>query len=216
MGFDSIALGIILVGGLFTACAGINFYRYAVIIMSAAGGYALGKIICDSFLNGMVGEGVLRESDTGAVDSFVMAVCILGFAALGYALYQIMAILVSSIGAAFFFAKLAQALMGADMLSLMIGAFAGLVIGALIAMLAIKFEGIVMIIFTALAGGRIAGYAAAFFLRANSIGALIAKPCMGLYSARFSGDVIRLSLALELMLVIAVIGVIIQLVIRDD
>lgn len=216
MGFDNIALGIILVGGLFVACAGINFYRYAVIIMSAASGFAIGKIICESFLNGMVGEGVLRESNTGAVDSFVMAVCILGFAALGYGLYQIMGILVGAVGGAFMLAKIAQALMGADLLSLMIGAFAGLVIGSLLAMLAIKFERFALILFTAIAGGRIAGYAASFFLKGQEIGAAIAKPFLGLYSARFPGDAIRLSLALEIFLAVAIIGIVVQLVIRDD
>ena len=188
MGFDTIALGIILAGGLFVACAGINFYRYAVIIMSAASGYAIGKNICDSFLNGKVGEGVLRESNTTAVDSFVMAVCILGFAALGYGLYQIMGTLVAAVGGAFLLSKISMALMGSDMISMMIGAFTGLIIGALISMLAIKFEGFALIIFTALAGGRIAGYAAAGLLRAKEIGALIAKPCIGLFSARFPGD----------------------------
>ena len=92
----------------------------------------------------------------------------------------------------------------------------GLIIGALISMLAIKFEGFALIIFTALAGGRIAGYAAAGLLRAKEIGALIAKPCIGLFSARFPGDAVRLSIALELFLVITVIGIIVQAILRDD
>ena len=216
MGFDTIALGIILVGGLFVACAGINFYRYAVIIMSAASGYAIGRIICDSFLNGKVGEGVMRETNTTAVDSFVMAVCILGLAALGYGIYQIMGTLVAAVGGAFLLSKISMALMGSDMVSMMIGAFAGLILGALISMLAIKYEGFALIIFTALAGGRVAGYAAAGLLKANEIGALIAKPCIGLFSARFPGDAVRLSIALELFVVIAVIGVVVQAILRDD
>jgi len=216
MDFNTIALGIILIGGLFVACAGINFYRYAVIIMSAASGFALGKMICDNFLNGKVGEGVMRDTSATAVDSFVMAVCILGLAALGYGVYQIMGTLVAAVGGAFLLSKISMALMGADMISMMIGAFAGLILGSLISMLAIKYEGFPLIVFCALAGGRIAGYAASFFLRAHQIGNLIAKPCHGLFAARFPGDAIRLSIALELFLVIAVIGIVVQSIIRDD
>ena len=216
MGFNSIALGILLIAGLVVAGFGINIYRYAVIIMSAAGGFALGQIICENFLNGKVGEGVLRETNAGAIDSFVMAVCILGFAALGYGVYQIMGTLVAAVGGAFLFMRLSQALMGMDMVSTMIGVVTGLVIGSLISMLAIKYERFPLILFTALAGGRIAGFAGAFFLSSMEFGPAIAKPFLGLYSARFPSDAVEMSIALELFLVISVIGIVVQLILRDD
>ena len=67
-------LAIILVGGIAVCFFGINIYRYAVIVMAGAGGFMLGRIACDMFLNDHAGEGVLRDSSATAMDSFIIAV----------------------------------------------------------------------------------------------------------------------------------------------
>ena len=66
MNIDEVFLVVLMIGGLFVTFFGINFYRYASIIMSAAGGYMLGKILFSDMLSGFVGEGVFREMDGSA------------------------------------------------------------------------------------------------------------------------------------------------------
>ncbi len=216
MDFEGIMFVIILIGGLFVGFFGINFYRYSAILMSAAGGFMLGRVVNEHLIANIIGEGVFRESSSSSATSFVLAVFVLGGAALGAFLYKAMPIAVAGIGAAFMMAKAFQCLMGADIMSAFIGATIGAVGGAIIAAVAVKVERFAMIIFMALIGARMAGYTAASFLVKTSIGASLAKPFVGLFNTRFPAEAGELALFLELFIVLTVLGVVVQAIVRND
>lgn len=216
MNIDEIFLGIILVGGLFVGFFGINFYRIAVIIMNGAGGYILARLLYSNFIGDMVGEGVFREMDPSAGYSFVIAIFIFAGAGLGYFFYQIMGPLAAAVGGGFLFARLFQVLMGRDMSSAFIGAIIGGFLGIVIGLIAMKFEKVPLIIFTALVGARLAGYTGAYFLATSGVGKTLAKPFIGLFSQRFPGEATQLAIFLELYVVLLIAGTIVQLIIRDD
>lgn len=216
MGLDEIFLAILLIGGLVVGFLGINLYRYAVIIMSSAGGYALGNMVCKMFFDQVAGEGVLHDSSSSAIDSFVIAVFVIVGGVLGYALYNVMGPVVGAVGGAFMFAKGVQAVAGVNATNAFLGVFIGIVIGAGLGVLAVKFNGWAMIIFTALAGARITGYAGAYFLHKSSIAATLAKPTLSMFSANFPTDAIRMALFLELFVILTVLGIVVQSILRDD
>ncbi len=216
MNIDEIFLGIILVGGLFIGFFGINFYRIACIIMNGATGYVLGRMLYDYVVGNVVGEGVFREMDASAGYSFVIAVFVLGGAALGYFFYQIMSPLCAAIGGGFLFARLFQVLMGRDISSAFIGAVIGGFLGIIIALIAFKFEKVALIVFTSLIGARFAGYSGAYFLATTGIGKTIANPFVGTFAQRFPGEATQMAIFLELYVVLLVLGIVVQLIIRDD
>ena len=216
MNIDEVFLVVLMIGGLFVTFFGINFYRYASIIMSAAGGYMLGKILFSDMLSGFVGEGVFREMDGSAGYSFVLGVCVIGGAALGFFLYEIMGALVAGVGGGFMFARLFQAFLGRDMSSIFIGAVIGGLIGIVLGIIAVKYERWVLILFTALCGARIASFMGAAMLASTSIAATLAKPCVGFFSRSFPECAIEMAIALELFVVLTILGNIFQRFIRDD
>ncbi|MBR1797854.1 MAG: hypothetical protein IJ757_07600 [Clostridiales bacterium] len=216
MEFDSILLGIILIAGLVVACFGVNIYRYAVIFMSAAGGYMLANIVYGSFFSEVEGEGVFRSMEAGAGRSFIMAFFIIVGAALGFFLFKIMGPVVAAVGGGFMFSKMMQVLMGADVTSAIIGWVMGIFIGALLGGLAVMYQRWFMIIFTALVGARMAAYTGAFFLAETTIAPSIAKPVLGLFPTISTFNVIAMALSLELFIVITVIGLVAQAILRND
>jgi len=207
MGFDSIAFVIITLAGLCVCFAGINIYRYAIIIMGGAGGFALGRIVCMSLIKNIAGEGVFADMDVSAADSFVIAFFVIGGCALGFALYEIMGVAVAGIGAAFLLAKGFQSVMGVDLMSVLIGSVLGIFIGCIIGFLAVQRKGFWAILFTALAGARIVGYAASH---------LLAKPIVGVFQSAFPADAVRMAIAVELFAVLTIIGLVVQLIVRQD
>ena len=209
-------LAIILIGGLGVCFLGINIYRYAVIIMSGAGGFMVGRMFCNMFLNNFEGEGVLRDSSTSAMDSFVIAVCVIGGCALGFFLYNAMGIIVATIGGGFMFAKGLQAIGGADMTNLLVGALIGVLIGAGLGILAVKFNKFPMVLFTALCGARITGYCGASFLADSEIAPTLAKPLLGIFSEAPAEDAVRMAIFLELFVILTILGIVIQSFIRED
>lgn len=216
MDFDEIFLVVILIGGLFVTFFGINFYRYASIIMSAAGGYMLGRLAFSGVLSDFVGEGVFRDMDGSAGYSFVLAIFVIAGAALGFFLYEIMGAIVAGVGGGFMFARLFQAFLGRDMSSIFIGAVIGGLIGIVLGIIAVKYERWVLILFTSLCGARIAGYTGAYLLASTSIAATLAKPCVGFFSHAFPESAIEMAIALELFIVLTILGNIGQRFIRED
>ena len=216
MGVDEILLAIILIGGLVVGFFGINVYRYAVIIMSGAGGFMLGRIACSMFFDDVTGEGVLWASDSGAVDSFVLGFGVIVGCALGFFLYNVMGPIVAAIGGGFLCAKALQAVGGADTTNALVGAMLGVIIGATLGILAVKFNKFPMLLFTALCGARITAYCGAYFLSTSSLGAAIAKPFLGIFAESFPQDAVRMAIFLELFVVLSVLGIIVQCIIRED
>lgn len=216
MNVDDLFLVVILIGGLFVTFFGINFYRYAVIIMSAAGGYMLGQLAFSNVVSDLVGEGVFREMDGSAGYSFVLGVCVIAGAALGFFLYEIMGAIVAGVGGGFMFARLFQAFLGRDMSSILIGAVIGGLIGIVLGIIAVKYERWVLILFTSLCGARIAGYTGAYLLSTTSFAATLAKPCVGFFSRSFPECAIEMAIALELFVVLTILGNVGQRIIRDD
>ena len=82
MGLDEAALILMLIGGIAVAAAGINIYRYAVIIMSAAGGYCLANMLFAGAVGGNVGNGVFKDMDGSAGQSFIVAIFVFAGAVL--------------------------------------------------------------------------------------------------------------------------------------
>ena len=216
MPIDGFFMAIILIGGLVVGFVGINIYRYAVIIMSGAGGYMLGSMVCKNFLNGVVGEGIFRESNASAADSFVIAIFVLVSVGLAFAFYNIMGDVSAGIGSAFIFARIAQIFMGYDLMTMMVAACIGAIIGATLGYLAVKANGWAMIIFTALCGARMASYTAAVYLHGTSIATKVAKPVVGYVQSTFPNDAIRVALSIELFIVLAILGIVVQSFLRDD
>ena len=216
MVIDDFFIAVILIAGLIVGFAGINIYRYAVIAMSGAGGYMLGSIVCKNFLNGMVGEGIFRESNTSSVDSFVIAVFVLAGIGLAFAFYNIMGAVTAGIGSAFIFARIAQVFMGLDVMTMMVAACIGAIIGATLGYLAVKANGWPMIIFTALCGARMASYTGALYLRKTAIASTIAKPVIGYVQSTFPDQALRVSLSIELFIVLTILGIVVQSFLRDD
>ncbi len=214
-GVENTALAVILIGGLVITFLGVNIYRYAVMIMGGGGGFVLGKIVYDNFVAGWIGQGVLRESDSSAAGSFVIAVFVFGGVFLGYALYNIMGILIAAVGGAFMFAKGMQVLLGVDILYALIGAVVGAFVGALVSAMALKMDGRMMIVFMSLAGARMVGYAGSILLSTTSFGATIAKPFAGWFSHSYPQDAVSMVIFLELFIVVFIIGMIGQTFIRE-
>ena len=215
MDLDSFFMAVILVGGLAVGFFGINIYRYCVVIMSGAGGFFLGKIACEKFFSNIAGEGVFRESNATSIDSFVIAVCVLVGIALGYFLYNIMGPLVGGVGAGFLFAKAAQVLVNADTVTMLVFAAIGVAVGAVLGALAVKCGSWPMIIFCALSGARLASYTGAFYLHSQSFATSIAKPVMRLFQDS-PFDATRMAISLELFVVLAILGTVVQAIVRDD
>lgn len=216
MNFDDIFLVVLLIGGLFVTFFGINFYRYAVIIMSAAGGYMLGSLAFSGVLSGFVGEGVFRDMDGSAGYSFVLGLFVIAGAALGFFLYEIMGAIVAGVGGGFMFARLFEALLGRGTSSILVGAVIGGFVGIVLGIIAVKYERWVLILFTAMCGARIAGYTGAALISDTSVAATLAKPMVGFFSKSFPECALEMALALELFIVLTILGNIVQRIIRDD
>ncbi len=216
MEIERFFLAVILIAGIAIAAYGINIYRYCVVAMSGAGGFMLGRIVCAKFLSNVSTEGVLRDSNVSAMDSFVLAVFVLGGLALGYALYNIMGPLVAAVGGGFAFSKLAMAFGIYDLTTNLVIAAIGGIIGAVLGAAAVTIQRWPLIIFTAVSGARMASYAGAYFLKDTGFGPGIAKPLVGLFSSGAANDAVRMALSLELFIIVAVIGIIIQAIVRDD
>ena len=215
MGINEVFMAIILFGGIITAAAGINLYRYCVIAMSASGGFLLARMVVAKFA-GVEGQGVFHDMDIGAGQSFIIALGVIVGAALGFFLFQIMGAVSAGIGAAFLFTTILSLLMGSDITTTLIGSVTGLFVGLLLGFVAVKYQGIWLIIFTALCGARMAGYGAASIWGSEPIASTLTKPLMGLYSGVAQADAVRLAFSLEVFVVVLILGVIIQSLIRND
>jgi len=216
MSIDTIIMGVIMISGLAVGFFGINIYRYAVIIMNAVGGYFLGKIVSSYFLGNLAGEGIFHDMDTSAGGSFILAVFVIAGAALGIFLYQIMGAVAGAVGAGFMFSAGMQVLMGQSTISSLMGWFIGLILGAVLGVLAVNFQRWPMIIFTALVGARIAGYAASHLFSGMGWAEKIAMPVHNVFFTIGTPDTIRMAFFLELFAVLTVIGLIVQALVRDD
>ncbi len=215
MDIESFFMAVILIGGLAVGFFGINIYRYVVVIMSGAGGFFLGRIACEQFFTGLAGEGVFRESNAGAIDSFVIAVCVIVGVALGFFCYTFMGPIVAAIGNGFLVYKAASVVIHSDTVTRMVLAFIGVIIGAVLGAAAVKMSGWAMIIFCALAGARLASYTGAYYLSSTSIAGTLAKPVIGIFQ-EFPLDATRMALSLELFVVLAILGTVVQAIVRDD
>ena len=98
----------------------------------------------------------------------------------------------------------------------LIGAVIGGFLGIIIALIAFKFEKVALIVFTSLIGARFAGYSGAYFLATTGIGKTIANPLVGTFAQRFPGEATQMAIFLELYVVLLVLGIVVQLIIRDD
>ena len=216
MGMDEVALFLMLIGGLIVACAGINIYRYAVIIMSAAGGYCLANMLFTGALADNVGDGVFRDMDGGAGKSFVVFIFVFAAAGLGFALYQIWGAIVAGVGGALMLGRVVEVYMGDGFSSQIIGWGFGLLIGLGLGVMAVQFGRRWMIFFTALCGARIVGYAGARLLAGSSIAGVLVKPVAGMFSGISATEVATLGMSLEIIIFMTIAGFIIQSIIRND
>ena len=216
MGLDEAALILMLIGGIAVAAAGINIYRYAVIIMSAAGGYCLANMLFAGAVAGNVGNGVFKDMDGSAGQSFIVAIFVFAGAGLGFALYQLWGALVAGVGGALMLGRVVEVYMGEGYSSKIIGWGFGLLIGLGLGVLAVQFGRRWMIVFTALCGARIVGYAGSRLLVGSPIGATLAKPLLTMFSGIEATEAATLALSLEIIVAVTIIGFIVQSIIRND
>ncbi len=216
MVLTDVFLAFIILAGLVVAFGGYNFFRYSVIIMGGVGGFFLGNIFFTNYLSGMIGEGVLHAMSGNKGASFVIAVVVLITVALSYAFYSIMAPIIAGVGGGFFLSNLLVLSPGAGPASSITGFFLGLLIGIILGLAAVQYQRLVAIIFTALCGARIIGYAGAKLLVTTSIGTAIGSPIASWFSFADHSVALEMAIFLELFIFITIAGSLVQLVTRAE
>lgn len=216
MELTDVVLAFIVLAGLVVAFGGYNFFRYSVIIMGGVGGFFLGNMFFTNYLSGMIGEGVLHAMSGSKGASFVIAVVVLIAVALSYAFYNIMAPIVAGVGGGFFLSNLLVLSPGAGPASSITGFFLGLIVGISLGLAAVQYQRWVAVVFTALCGARIIGYAGAKLLLTTSIGTAIGSPVASMFSFAEPGVALEMAIFLELFIFITIAGTVVQLLTRAE
>lgn len=216
MELTDVFLAFIILAGLVVAFGGYNFFRYSVIIMGAVGGFFLGNMFFTNYLSGMIGEGVLHDMSGNKGASFVIAFVVLVVVALSYAFYSIMAPIIAGVGGGFFMVSMMVLVPGAGPASYISGFFMGLIVGIALGIAAVQYQRWVAVVFTALCGARIIGYAGAKLLVATSIGSAIGNPLATSFSFVEQGTALEIALFLELFVFFSIAGTVVQLFTRAE
>jgi|GEM_PF-1353585 len=213
----TVVMAVVLIAGLVVAFAGYNIFRYSIILMGGTGGFFIGRMFFSNVLSGMVGDGIFHDMSGSAGASFIVGLFVLVAAGLSFALYKVMLPIIGAIGGGFMFGSGVSIVMGGIMSSpKLVGWIIGAIVGASLAVAAMFVENWAAIIFTAIAGARMAGYAGAYLLSNTDFGVSIGRPVANLFDIADPVYALQVGLFVICFLAVLILGLIAQFVTRPD